>query len=468
MLKIQDRGSMLCDGLTRRDWLHVGGLGLLGLSLPSLLRNRALAQSQPVLGNSSGFGRAKSVIVLFLLGGPPQHETWDPKPDAPTEVRGDLRPIPSAIPGLLVGETMPLTARHVDKLSILRAVTTGDSSHSSSGYAMTTGVSHAPRGVENARPGAPNNWPNIGAIVRHLKGDPNGIPSAIMLPERLANDGNLLWPGQDAGFLGRSADPWIINCDPSTPNFSVPELTLAPDIPADRMDGRTSLLHQINQGINALDQSASVNRFDMQSQQALGLLSAPAARRAFDLSKEPTTICERYGMNRFGQSVLLARRLVEAGVSLIQVTWTRVPNAVNNGHWDTHSQNTNGMRQLMPRLDLAYTALLEDLEARGLLDETLIVWMGEFGRTPRLNGNGGRDHWGNVFSVALAGGGVRGGYVHGSSDRQAAYPLDGRVQHNDLTATIFHALGYEPGTEMHDVEHRPHPISRGEVVRQLF
>jgi hypothetical protein len=468
MLNILDRGSTLCDGLTRREWLRVGGLGLFGLSLPALLESRNRVQAAPTDIHVPGFGRAKSCIVLFLLGGPPQHETWDPKPNAPTEVRGDLRPIPTVVPGLQIGETMPLTARNADKICVLRGVTTQDSAHSSSGYAMTTGIAHAPRGVENARPGAPNNWPSLGAIVRHLKGDQGGLPSAITLPERLANDGNLNWPGQDGGLLGRAADPWILNCDPSAANFSVPELTLTPDVPEDRLDGRLSLLQQINQGLDDLESNASVNRYDMQSQQALGLLNAAAARRAFDLTREAESTRDRYGRTKFGQSVLLARRLVEAGVTLVQVSWPRVPGAVNNGHWDTHSQNTNGMRQLMPRLDQAYAALLEDLQDRALLDETLVVWMGEFGRTPRLNGAAGRDHWGNVFSVALAGGGVRGGYIHGSSDSQAAYPLDGRVLPHDFSATIFHALGYAPGTEMHDVERRPHPISRGDVVRQIF
>jgi hypothetical protein len=465
MLNILDRASSLCDGLSRRDWLRVGGLGLFGLSLPALLER----ETQAAAGGGRGFGRAKSCIVLFLLGGPPQHETWDPKPDAPAEIRGDLRPMATSIPGVQVGELMPLTARHINKISVLRAVSTQDSSHSSSGYAMTTGVAHAPRGVENANPGAPNNWPSIGAIIKHLSRDAHGLPPAITLPERLANDGNLLWPGQDGGFLGRTFDPWFMNCDPSQPNFNIPELTLSPDVPDNRLGTRLSLLEQVNGALDTLDQSAMVGRFNRQREQAIGMLRSPEARGAFDLSREPDAVRDRYGRNRFGQSVLLARRLVEAGVKLIQVSWTRINGALNNGHWDTHSRNADALRQtLMPRMDLAYSALLEDLHQRGLLDETLVVWAGEFGRTPRINGNGGRDHWGNVFSVALSGGGVRGGYVHGSSDRQAAYPLDGRVSAQDFTATIFHALGYAPETEMHDVQGRPMPISRGEAVQQVF
>lgn len=467
MLHFQDRSLSLCDGLSRRDWLRLGSLGAFGLSMPQLWQSWARASENRNNANSSR--HAKSCIVLFLLGGPPQHETFDPKPEAPAEIRGDIGTIPTSIPGYRVGELMPLTARHVDKLAILRAVSSQDNSHSSSGYAMTTGVAHAPRGVENASPGAPNNWPNIGAIVRYLKGDPAGIPSAITLPERLANDGNRLWPGQDAGFLGRSCDPWVLQCDPSAENFNIPEVTLRADVSDERLDHRLSLLRAVNTGLNSLDQSPNFHRFNLQTQQALDLLRSEASRRAFDLSRESAKTRERYGMNRFGQSVLLARRLVEAGVSLTQVSWTRIAGALNNGHWDTHRDNSPALRRhLMPRMDQAYSALLEDLHDRGMLDDTLVVWMGEFGRTPRINGNGGRDHWSPVFSLALAGGGIRGGVVHGQSDRVGAFPIDGRVSPEDLTATIFHTLGYAPDTEMRDSLNRPLPISRGQIIRQIF
>ncbi len=223
MLTLQDHGSRLCDGWTRREWLRVGGLGLFGLSLPRLLQAR---QTTHNLGDTSdperAFGKAKSCIVLFFLGGPPQHETWDPKPEAPAEIRGDLRPIPTSVPGIHVGELMPRTARLMDKICALRAMTTSDNAHSSSGYAMVTGQPHAPRGVENAKPGAPNDWPCLGAVVRRLRGDRGGLPAAVTLPERLANDGNLTWPGQDAGWLGRTADPWLLNCEPAAANSTFP------------------------------------------------------------------------------------------------------------------------------------------------------------------------------------------------------------------------------------------------------
>jgi len=462
MLTLHDQGTALCDGLTRREWLRIGGLGLGGLTLPTLLEARR-ADAFP----SARTGRAKACIVLFFLGGPPQHETWDPKPDAPAEIRGNLRPIRSAVPGMDVGELMPKTARLTDKICALRAVTTNDNAHSSSAYYLTTGVPHLPQGAENARPGAPNDWPSLGALVKRVLPGNGRLPAAITLPEQAANDGNLTWPGQDAGFLGRAADPWLLNCDPAAANFRIDGLALPPGVTADRFDARRSLLRATNQQLDRLAHAGNLGVFDARQQQAVDLISAPQARRAFDLHHEPAAQRDRYGRTRFGQSVLLARRLVEAGVSLARVNWTRVPGAHNNGHWDTHSRNTDGLKQLMPIMDQAYSALLEDLAQRGLLDETLVVWMGEFGRTPRLNGNGGRDHWGRVFSVALAGGGVRGGTIHGASDSIAGYPRDGRVLPQDLLATIFHCLGLRPDTEIHDAQGRPLPLTRGDVIRQV-
>jgi hypothetical protein len=460
MLCIHDQGAPLCDGVTRREWLRVGSLGLFGLTLPALLGTRRAAAAP-------ARGKAKACIVLFFLGGPPQHETWDPKPQAPAEIRGDLKPIASAVPGLQVGELMPKTARLAGKIAVLRGVTTNDNSHSSSGYYLTTGQPHQPVGVENAKPGAPNDWPCLGALVKRALPDRGGLPAAVTLPEQMANDGNLTWPGQDAGFLGRAADPWLLTCDPSAADFHIPGLALPADVSRGRFEGRRSLARQVNEHLDGLLRAGNAGLFDAQQQQALDLISAGGARRAFNLQEEPPAVRDRYGRTRFGQSVLLARRLVEAGVSLVRVNWSRVPGAFNNGHWDTHSKNTEGLKQLMPIMDLAYTALLEDLEQRGLLDETLVVWMGEFGRTPRLNGGGGRDHWGRVFSVALAGGGVRGGVVHGASDSIGAFPRDGRVLPPDLLATIFHCLGIGPETEIHDPQGRPLPLTRGEVIRQV-
>jgi hypothetical protein len=464
MFGLFDKGTRLCDGLTRREWMRAGGLSALGLSLPALVQARG-KQTTP---SDSSFGKAKSCILLFHLGGPPQHETWDPKDDAPLEVRGELKSIATNVPGVRVGELMPRTSRLLDRICVLRAVSTGDNAHSSSGYWMLTGTPHVPTNSENAKPGAPNDWPSTAAIVHQLRRGKNGLPPAMVLPEPIWNTGMIFWPGQDGGFLGRSADPWLLRCDPSLPDFKIPGLALTSDLSDTRLNQRLSLLHQVNRGLDSVDRSEAVARFDHRSQQAFDLLRAGAGRRAFDLDREPGKVRERYGRNRWGQSVLLARRLVESGVSLVQVNWTRMPGDTDDSPaWDTHNKNAQRLKNnLMPPMDMAYSALLEDLQTRGLLDETLVVWMGEFGRSPKINPGGGRDHWGRVFSVALAGGGVRGGQVLGASDKIGGLPREGRVQPQDITATIFHCLGYSPETEMRDTLGRPLVISRGEVIRQ--
>jgi hypothetical protein len=460
MLSLSGSGTVLCDGLTRREWLRLGALGMAALTLPGLLKARA---AEPLRTR-----KARGCIMLFFLGGPPQHETWDPKPNAPAEIRGDLKPIASAVPGITVGELMPKTARLLDKICVLRGVTTNDDSHSSSGYYMTTGYPHQPVGAENAKPGAPNDWPCLGALVNRVLPGNSGMPAAVTLPEQSANDGNLTWPGQDAGFLGRAADPWLLSCDPSAEGFQVPGLSLPAEIPPDRFQTRRSLATRMNDTLDEVARLPSMPGFDAQHQQALDLVTGARTRRAFNLGEEPSAVRDRYGRTKFGQSVLLARRLIEAGVALVRVNWSRVAGAVNNGHWDTHSQNTKGMQQLMPIMDQGYSALLDDLAQRGLLDETLVVWTGEFGRTPKINGAAGRDHWGRVFSVALAGGGVKGGTVHGASDNIGGSPKDGRVLPPDLLATIFHCLGVRHDAEIRDSQGRPIPLTRGEVIRQII
>jgi hypothetical protein len=461
MLTLLDDGFRLCDGLTRREWLRVGSLGLFGLSWPGLLQARQTETVRP--------GTARACILLYLSGGPPQHETWDPKPDAPKEVRGEFRPIASSLPGLMVGELMPRVARLAHRCCVLRAVSTADNAHSSSGYWMLTGHPY-PKPNTECNPPAGSDWPNLGAVVGRLR-QGGSLPAAVTLPEQMISNANIVAVGQNAGFLGRGADPWLLTCDPSAPNFQVSGLGLPAEVPPLRLDDRRSLLEQVNRHLDAVDRGGVAARYDGQSRQAFDLLRSPRARRAFDLGQEPATVRDRYGRHKFGQSVLLARRLVEAGVALVQVNWPREPGDMTSASpvWDTHANNAQRLRMaLMPPMDQAYSALLEDLVQRGMLDETLVVWMGEFGRTPRHNGGGGRDHWGQVFSVALAGGGVRGGMVYGASDSIGAFPRDGRVQPQDLAATIFHCLGYRPDTEIHDPLGRPVPISRGDVLRQLF
>jgi uncharacterized protein (DUF1501 family) len=249
----------------------------------------------------------------------------------------------------------------------------------------------------------------------------------------------------------------------------VPALALPAEVPALRFDGRRRLLDQVNRHLGDVDRAGLAGNFSRHAQKAVELLQSTAARKAFDLGQEPAAVRDRYGRSRFAQSVLLARRLVEAGVGLVQVNWTRIKDQPNQGGWDTHAKHNQAMKDLlMPIMDRCYSALLDDLTVRGLLDETLVVWFGEFGRTPRFNGAAGRDHWGHCFSLALAGGGIRGGVVHGASDRLGAYPADGRVEPRDLLATIFHCLGHEPDTQIHDSLGRPLPISRGQVIQAVL
>jgi hypothetical protein len=450
--------------------MRVGGIGLGGLSLPQLAT--AAPTTSLVRGSNSGraFGKAKSVIVIFLGGGPPQHETWDPKPDAPAEIRGGFGTIDSQTAGLSVGELMPMTSLLTDKIAVLRAMVTNDNAHSSSGYQMMTGVPHVPLSAENAVSKAPNLAPHWGAVAKYLNHNARAaLPSSITLPNRIANTGEIVWPGQIGGILGPKYDPWLLTCDPSKPDFTLPDLALPTELPELRFERRLSLLEQINRHLDGLSDAPAVASFNRQTEQAFGLLGGTQARQAFDLRRESDATRERYGKTRWAQSILLARRLVEAGVSLVQVNWCNIEGEPNGGSWDTHDKHNDLLQRfLMPWMDRAYSALLTDLSERGLLDETLVVWVGEFGHTPKFNPRAGRDHWGHCFSIALAGGGVRGGVVHGKSDAHAAFPVSGRVEPRDLLATLFHCLGHSPDQELHDTEGRPLPISRGRVIDEIL
>ncbi len=484
MIPVIGGAARLCDRLTRREVMRLGGLGALGLSLPDLLARQAHAASpadgRNAPGNAAGltasFGKAKSCIVLFLMGGPPQHSTWDPKPGATAEVRGDFAPIATAVPGTHVGALMPRLARWTDRLAILRAVSTGDNAHSSSGYYMMTGRPHLPMQVENANPGPPNDWPTLGALVQALaspshRGDGGGyLPASIRLPHRIFNTDGSVWPGQDSGFLGRSADPWLFTCQPGAPQFRIPEFSLDAQVTPPRLQGRHGLLNRLDQQLAATERSGTLASFNRQQQQAFDILLSAQSGGAVQLDREPAAMRDRYGRSPFGQSVLLARRLIETGVALVQVNWYRGPDEPSdNPCWDSHAQESARLKNvLMPPMDQAFAALLDDLTQRGMLDQTLVVCMAEFGRTPRFNGRAGRDHWGSVFSVALAGGGIHGGVVHGASDAIGGYPVDGRVQPQDLTATILHCLGIHPDREILDRLGRPIAACRGEVIRQIL
>ncbi len=465
MFRGSQNSARMCDGLTRREWLRAGGIGLGGLTLPALLQSHARA------AKSQHRATAKSVIVLFNAGGMPQHESWDPKPEGPTATRGDLGAIATRTPGLHVGELMPKTAQLTDRIAVIRAMVTGDNAHSTSGYQMLTGMPHAPLSRENAAPGKPNDWPSLNALVQALRAPRGGLPPSISLPRLLANNGGQNpWPGTDSGFLGRRHDPWFLECDPSQPDFQAPGSDLPEDLSQRRLDGRVSLLKQFRHYADDLERQASVRNYDRYRQQAINLIAGGKARTAFDMGAEPTKVRDRYGRTKQGQSVLLARRLVEAGVSLVQVNWANYDKSMpNSGSWDTHTKHTESLKGwLLPVMDQAYSALLEDLEERGLLDETLVCWVAEFGHTPRINARAGRDHWGRVFSIALAGGGIRGGVVHGETDRNAAGPVRDVVRPCDYLATVFHCLGFEADTLVYDMEERPVPISRGSVVNPIL
>lgn len=468
MFTIENKPSKLCDRVSRREMIRVGGLGLFGMTLDRL----AFGAPRPFSAQSNGssFGKAKSCILLFMLGGPPQHSTWDPKPEAETEIRGEFGSISTNVTGTQFCELLPQTAKLADRLAILRAVSTNDNAHSSSGYAMLTGQPHQPLNFENANPGAPNNWPTIGAVIKHLQPPGDALPAAIRLPHHIYNTDQSVWPGQDSGWLGPEADPWLFRCEPGNEEMGVPDFQLPPDVPLARFNARRSLLAQLDQRLVELELNPDFEKLSIQNQQAFNLLTSSESFQACDLSFEPTKVRDRYGSHPFGQSVLMARRLVESGVKLVQVNWYRGPEEPAEAPcWDSHAWEAKRLREdLAPPFDCAYSALIEDLEQRGMLDETLIVCMGEFGRTPKFNARGGRDHWGHAFSIALAGGGTKGGIVHGSTDKRAAYPIEGRVLSQDITATLFHCLGHPPETEIQDRLGRPTPISRGRVIDEIL
>lgn len=464
MLRILGENNPLCDSLNRRELLRVGGTALGGLTLAGLLQSRAQAAPTPAKQP-----KAKSVIVLFNSGGIPHHETWDPKPDAPEEVRGAFGVIRSRTPGLLVGELMPKTAKLTDKIAVIRTMVTGDNAHSTSGYQMLTGVPHIPMGKENSTPGKPNDVAPYNAIINTLRPSQGGLPAAITLPRRLANFGGLYpWPGTNAGVLGSKSEPWLLECDPSADDFTPPGCALPDDVSPERLNGRRALLDQIDRGLEA--SYGVVGDLDRYKQRAWDMVAGGAARAAFAIDKESEKVRDRYGRTKYGQCVLLARRLVEAGVSLVQVNWaSQDKNRPNSGGWDTHIKHNESLKGwLMPSMDQTYSALIEDLAERGLLDETLVCWVAEFGHTPKFNKREGRDHWGRVFSIALAGGGVQGGIVFGNSDKHAAEPIDSPTRPADYLATIYHCLGYTPDTIVHDIEGRPLPISHGRVIEEIL
>ena len=447
--------------LSRRELIRVGGLGALGLGLPALRAGRA--------ATLAGRPRANSCLIIFLSGGPPQHETFDPKPAAPIEIRGPFLPIATSVPGLQFSELLPLSAARAHRMCVIRSMTTGIHSHSTSGAFMLTG--HEPTSVAESVPPSAQDWPSLAGAVGALRAAERSPLDAVILPEPIFNNPAIPWPGQNGGFMGAAWHPHILRCDPSQERIEIEGLTAAAGVTELRLDDRHALLGQVDRMLHRGLRSPAIAEMNRFHQEAFDLLHAGATREALEIEREPAASRDRYGRGKFGQSVLLGRRLIEAGVRLVQVNWPREPGdtAAGNPLWDTHQDNAGRLKNVLcPQFDTAYSALLDDLEVRGLLDETLVVVMGEFGRTPTINSAGGRDHWGSVFSVALAGAGVPGGGVIGSSDDRGGMPADRPVRPPDLAATIFQLLGISPDHEFRDPFDRPlSVVSGGRPLREI-
>jgi uncharacterized protein (DUF1501 family) len=445
--------------LSRRDLLRAGALGTAGLALPQLLRLRAAsaADHQPT---------ADACILVFLWGAPSQFETFDPKPDAPDGIRGEFGVRRTRLPGVLFGEHVPLLAERNDRFSLIRTCAQSSTHHQSAAYEALTGYPPARDAV--ALTATPADHPNLGSVVARFAPGRSVLPRFVQLPQLASDVGNLT-PGQFAGFLGRAYDPLAVAKDPSASDFNVAELCLPADMTATRLDERTALLRLVDRQTRALEVSAEARSLTTYQERAVRLLTSPAVKQAFDLGREPTALRDRYGRHTLGQSCLLARRLVEAGVKLVTVC-SGFNGKTPQDAWDTHTDNFRKLKkQLLPPLDQSLSALLDDLCQRGLSKRTLLLVMGEFGRTPRINKDAGRDHWHHCYSVLLTGGGVRPGVVLGQSDRRGAYPIQGRVcTPADLCATVYHCLGIDPKREMTDPGGRPLPLSRGDAIRELF
>ena len=445
-----------CDGLTRRDFLHAGALPFLGLGLPALGAMTA----------SGAVDKDKDVncIMLFLVGGPSQLDTWDMKPDAPAEIRGPFRPIATSVPGLQISEVFPRLATMMDKVALVRSVyhqatAVHDTGHQmmQTGRLFSGGIVH----------------PHVGCVVSKLKGPRGDAPPHVLLPRPIGNTGGNLPHGQDAGYLGKTFDPFVLNADPSAKDFKVPDL-LPPDyVTSVRESRRRSLRAAIDGSVKAFESSPDARLMDANFDQAYRLMSSKAAREAFDLAAEPDALRDRYGRSRFGQSCLLARRLVERGVRFVTVNMFET--VFNEITWDIHGSAPFSpiecyKNEVGPNFDNAYATLIEDLSARGLLSNTMILAFGEFGRTPKVNPAGGRDHHPGCWTSLFAGGPIRGGQAVGASDETGAAPVDRPVTTAEIAATIFRGLGIDLDTELPGPQGRPlRLVDHGvEPIGELF
>jgi hypothetical protein len=451
-------------GLTRRELVQVGYSGLLGVGLPSLLGGR-LRAAEAARVQGAAPRRPRSVVLVFLTGAASHIDTFDVKPDAPPEVRGEFRPIATRVPGLHVCEHLPRLAARADKYALVRSLSHRENNHLVATHHVLTGYPQP--GAFFDKVASRDDWPCYASALAYLRPRHDGLPSGVNLPTFLV-EGPLTWPGQHAGFLGPRHDPWQITRDPKAPLFRVPGLRPAAGMEVERLGGRRELLEQVNRQQKHLADQAACRRLSDQQQLAFSVLTSGQVARAFEIDREPASVRERYGRHAFGQSLLLARRLVEAGVPVVQANMGRVQN------WDTHGDNFRRLKgSLLPPLDRGVSALLDDLEARGLLDETLVLMLGEFGRTPKVTRQPGarepgRDHWAPCFFGLFAGAGVRGGQVIGRSDRIGAYPATPPYAPDDVGATVYHVLGLDPGSEVRDRQDRPVRLNKGAVIQGLF
>ncbi len=474
-----------CDGLTRRDLLRVGGSAAFGLSLPMLLRGEAAANETGARYGGPGFGVAKHVILCYLQGGPSHLDLWDPKTDVPDNVKSVFEPIDTKLPGVQFTELLPNLAQQVDKTTLLRAMSytpNGLFNHTAAIYQMLTGYTAdkvSPSG--QLEPPSPKDFPNFGCNIVKLKPISEPTLPYVMMPRPL-QESSVIGKAGTAGFLGRAYDPYYLyppgdDMDMSKMDrINVADLELRQGLTKPRMQRRAALRDTINDGLASLDKAVESYALDEYYDKALGLVLSGRARDAFDLKAEKDEVRDRYGRNTFGQSCLLARRLVEAGTRVVEINWPKVANS-NNHSFDTHSGLSKRLKdQAAPMLDSGLAALIEDLDQRGMLEETLVVAVGEFGRSPKRglstsgnnNSDDGRDHWPYCYTAVVAGAGVKRGHVHGQSDETASAPVDGAVHPTELLATIYHSVGLNPRMEVLNHLGQPREMVKGDAVVEIL
>lgn len=467
MLSIRGGNVRLCDGISRREILRIGGLGFTGLLWSDWLRSRALAKDRPRKGTSAagGFGKAKSCIMVFNYGGPSHLDTWDLKPEAPPEIRGEFHPIATAVPGLKISEHLPRLAKMANRYAVVRSVSHRDNDHAIGAYLALTGYSHPKNAILGIEPAAsPQDLPSLGSVVSKMHPADRSMFSYVTLGD-LRHFGNNDSLGQNAGCLGRAYDPFTVPfVRPMNGELDLAGVTrVMAAVDSGGIGQRRRLRDLLDHAAPPLEATADSRSFDGFTRRAFELLASPAGREAFNLAIEPPYVRDFYGPSPFARNCLLARRLVEAGVPLITVY------SFGNRDWDTHGANFSTLKNtLLPPTDHGLAALLQDLDIRGLLEETLVIWMSDMGRTPRINREAGRDHWSFCYSILLAGGGVRGGSVYGSSDRMAAYPSTNPISPADVAATIYHCLGIDPRAHIMDQQGRPLVVSSGQPLHGIL